>query len=60
MMRDRINREQALELLRSNARSQGRPVAQVAGELLNSSEKLYIFKKLDNKSERCERPESEL
>jgi AmiR/NasT family two-component response regulator len=40
MMRDRINREQALELLRSNARSQRRPVAEVAGELLISAEKL--------------------
>jgi AmiR/NasT family two-component response regulator len=40
MMRDRINREQALELLRSNARSQRRPVAEVAGELLTSAEKI--------------------
>ena len=52
MMRDRINREQAFELLRSNARSKRRPVAEVAGELLNSAENLYTIKKLDTKSKR--------
>jgi len=52
MMRDRINREQAFELLRSNARSKRRPVAEVAGELLNSAENLYTIKKIDNKSKR--------
>jgi len=52
MMRDRINREQAFELLRSNARSKRRPVAEVAGELLNSAENLYTIKKLDNKPKR--------
>ena len=51
MMRDRINREQALELLRSNARSQRRPVAEVADELLNSLENLYTINRLCNKSQ---------
>ena len=50
MMRDRINREQALELLRSNARSQRRPLTDVAGELLNSAENLYTINKLNDKS----------
>lgn len=52
MMRDRINREQALELLRSNARSQRRPMAELASELLNSVEKLYTIKRLNDKSGR--------
>jgi response regulator NasT len=56
MMRDRINREQALELLRINARSQRRPVAEVAGELLNSAENLYTIKKLNDKPEHQKRP----
>lgn len=45
MMRDRLDREQAFELLRSHARSQRRPVAEVAAELLGSAEKLYTIKK---------------
>ena len=40
MQRDRLDRERAFELLRSHARSQRRPVAEVAGELLASAEKL--------------------
>ena len=39
IMRDRINREQAFEILRSNARSQRRPIAAVATDLLNSAER---------------------
>jgi AmiR/NasT family two-component response regulator len=45
MMRDRINREQAFEVLRSNARSRRRPIADVANELLASAESLYTVKK---------------
>lgn len=45
MMRDRINREQAFDLLRGNARSQRRPIAEVAGELLASAENLYTIRK---------------
>ena len=40
MQRDRLDRARAFELLRSHARSQRRPVAEVAGELLVSAEKL--------------------
>jgi len=40
MMRDWIDREQALDLLRSNARSRRRPVADIAAELLRSVENL--------------------
>lgn len=46
MMRDRLNREEAFELLRANARSQRRTVAEVAKELLGSAEKLYTIKDL--------------
>lgn len=46
MMRDRINREEAFELLRANARAQRRTVAEVAKELLTSAEKLYTIKDL--------------
>jgi AmiR/NasT family two-component response regulator len=46
MMRDRINREDAFELLRANARAQRRTVAEVAKELLASAEKLYTIKDL--------------
>jgi response regulator NasT len=46
MMRDRMNREQAFELLRANARSQRRAVAEVAKELLASAENLYSVKPL--------------
>lgn len=52
MMRDRLNREQAFDLLRSNARSQRRPVTEVAGELLASAEKLYTIKDLKNPGRR--------
>jgi AmiR/NasT family two-component response regulator len=50
MMRDRVNRDQAFDTLRSNARAQRRPLAEVAKELLNSAENLYTIKKLDEKS----------
>lgn len=46
MMRDRINREEAFELLRANARAQRRTAAEVAKELLSSAEKLYTIKDL--------------
>jgi len=52
MMRDRVNREQAFELLRSNARSQRRAVSEVAKELLNSAENLYTIRKLDSSKPR--------
>ena len=40
MQRDRLDRTKAFELLRSHARSQRRPVAEIASELLASAEKL--------------------
>lgn len=46
MMRDRVDREEAFELLRSHARSQRRTVADIARELLSSAEKLYTIKGL--------------
>ncbi len=44
MMRDRINRGQAFELLRSNARSRRRPIAEIAEQLLSSAENLYTVR----------------
>jgi two-component system, response regulator PdtaR len=44
MMRDRINREQAFELLRSNARSRRQPIAEVAEQLLSSAEDFYTVR----------------
>ena len=58
MMRDRIDREQAFELLRSSARSQRRPVAEVSAELLSSAEKLHTIRKLDEKPARRKRPDT--
>ena len=52
MMRDRLNRKQAFDLLRTNARSQRRTVAEVAKELLGSAENLYTIRKLDNPTRR--------
>jgi len=46
MQRDRLDRAQAFELLRSHARSQRRPLAEVAGELLASSETLNRINKI--------------
>jgi response regulator NasT len=46
MMRDRLNRNDAFDLLRGNARAQRRTVAEIAKELLGSAEKLYTIKDL--------------
>jgi AmiR/NasT family two-component response regulator len=46
MMRDRLNREDAFEVLRANARAQRRTVVEIAKELLGSAEKLYTIKDL--------------
>jgi hypothetical protein len=46
MMRDRISREQAFDLLRSNAIPQRRPLAEVAKEVLGIKENSHSFKKL--------------
>jgi response regulator NasT len=46
MMRDRIDREQAFDLLRSNARSKRRPMSEIASDLLSSAENLYTINKL--------------
>ena len=50
MMRDRLDREQAFELLRSHARSQRRAVSEVATELLNSAENLNAVSTLKGDS----------
>jgi len=55
MTRDRINREQAFELLRSHARSQRRPLAELAKELLSSAENIYTIKKLGDAPRRRKR-----
>lgn len=44
MLRDRLNRDQAFDVLRANARSQRRQIAEVAKELLVSAEKLYTIR----------------
>ena len=49
MMRDRVNRDDAFEVLRANARAQRRTVAEIAKELLGSAEKLYTIKGLKNR-----------
>lgn len=46
MMRDRLNRQQAFELLRSNARSRRQPIAEIAEQLLSSAEDFYTVKKV--------------
>jgi len=58
MMRDRIDRDQAFELLRANSRAQRRPVAEVAAKLLSSAENLYTIRKLDEKPARRKRPDT--
>lgn len=58
MMRDRLNREQAFDLLRDNARSQRRSVAEVAKELLNSAESLYTIRKLEEPTRRRKRSDA--
>jgi AmiR/NasT family two-component response regulator len=55
MMRDRLNREQAFDLLRANARSQRRAVSEVAKELLKSAENLNAVGKLEHQSPRRKR-----
>jgi two-component system, response regulator PdtaR len=55
MMRDRMNRDQAFETLRGNARAQRRPIAEVAKELLSSAENLYTIKKLEKAGQRRKR-----
>jgi response regulator NasT len=52
MMRDRLNRKQAFGLLRANARSQRRPIAELAKELLTSAENLYTVKELQDTAQR--------
>jgi two-component system, response regulator PdtaR len=52
MMRDRMNREQAFDTLRGNARAQRRPIADVAKELLSSAENLYTIRKLEKTGKR--------
>lgn len=52
MMRDRLNRDQAFEILRANARSQRRQMAEVARELLVSAEKLYTIRDLNGPGRR--------
>jgi response regulator NasT len=46
MMRDRVDRGQAFELLRESARAQRRPLAAVAKEFLDSAEKIHAISKL--------------
>ena len=58
MMRDRLKREQAFDLLRDNARSQRRPVAELAKELLNSAEALYTIRKLGEPMRRRKRSDA--
>jgi len=52
MMRDRLDRKQAFGLLRANARSQRRPIAELAKELLTSAENLYTLKELQDTARR--------
>ena len=55
MMRDRLDREQAFDLLRSHARSQRRAVSEVAKELLDSAENLNAVSKLKEDSRKGKR-----
>jgi len=52
MMRDRLDRKQAFGLLRANARSQRRSIAELAKELLTSAENLYTVKELQDTARR--------
>lgn len=47
MMRDRLDRKQAFELLRGHSRSRRRPMAEVARELLASAENLNLISKMN-------------
>ena len=55
MMRDRLDRRQASELLRSHARSQRRAVEEIAKELLDSAESFHAVSELKRPRERAER-----
>jgi response regulator NasT len=55
MTRDRIDRTQAFELLRSSARSQRRPIAELAGELLKAAENLNAIGATQQNSHRGKR-----
>ena len=56
MMRDRINREQAFELLRSNARSRRQPITEIAEQLLSSAEDFYTVKEVAPGPQRRKHP----
>ena len=58
MMRDRINREQAFELLRSNARSRRRPIAEIAEQLLSSAEDFYTVRNTGGSPPRRKQPKT--
>jgi response regulator NasT len=58
MIRDRINREQAFETLRGNARAQRKPISEVAKELLASAENLYTIRKLEKSGARRKRSDT--
>jgi response regulator NasT len=58
MMRDRMNREQAFNTLRGNARAQRRPIGEVAKELLSSAENLYTIKKIEKSIRRRKRSDT--
>jgi AmiR/NasT family two-component response regulator len=58
MMRDRMNRDQAFDTLRGNARAQRRPIGDVAKELLSSAENLYTIRKLEKSSRRKKRSDA--
>ena len=58
MMRDRINREQAFDLLRSNARSRRRPVSEIAEQLLTSAEEFYTVRNIGPGPQRKKHPRS--
>ncbi|MBI2510005.1 MAG: response regulator [Betaproteobacteria bacterium] len=55
MMRDRLDRKQAFELLRSHARAQRRAMGEIAGELLNAAENLYAVSNSKKPGERVGR-----
>lgn len=55
MQRDCIDRTQAFELLRSSARSQRRPIAELAGELLKAAENLNAISATQQNPHRSKR-----
>lgn len=52
MMRDRLDRKQAFDLLRASARSQRRPITELAKQLLTAAENLYTVKQLEDNARR--------